>query len=123
MNGKSILLMFIMTAFFQTPAAAQWKTVKRYIQPAVRITHESQERLVIYHEALDDSIILSTSYDDSCDIYLLLAQKRGGNPYIVWVTTINFWSNPRRSKRVWVKFFSSRFVSILRPPAELGMDD
>lgn len=123
MNRLSLLLILVVIVLLQSPAQAQWKKVKRFIQPEVTIIHESDKKLVVYHEALNDSIVLTTSDNESSDIYSDTAQKRGGNPFVIWVTTANFWFNSQRPKKLWGKFFRSEFLTILRPPAQLGAGD
>ena len=54
--------------------------------------------------------------EDAPDIYGQMNQKRGGNPYRVWVASESFWNDPNRPKQVWGRFFRTEFLKILRPP-------
>lgn len=99
-------------------AQTYWRTVVKYLQPEVTVVERSEERLVIEHPVLQDTLVVALTGPDACqcDIYSTSEQRRGGNPYRVWVATERFWEHPTRAQNQWGRFFRSRFLQIIRPP-------
>jgi len=128
---KSTLLLpclAVLLSLIVAPANAQWKVVKKFIQPEVTIVEETKAALILSHPEIDALVVMTMKpgkdvamtmgSEDAPDIYGQMNQKRGGNPYRVWVASENFWNDPDRPKQVWGRFFRTEFLKILRPPTE-----
>ena len=116
MNRVCTVTGVLFLLLIQTPLNAQWKNVKRHLQKGSVVTHESKEKLIIFCESLDDSLVFLREQSLDCDIYERIALHRGGNPYQVWYATKRFWNNPDLPKSLWTRFFKPGFLSLLRPP-------
>ena len=116
-NTSSICFIILLFGFFaNSPVQGQWKILKKFVQKDVTILKESSESLVLYNKALQDSVVLAQTPKVDCDIYASTEQKRGSNPYRIWVVTEKFRKNPKLPKKLWGKFFKTSFLKLLRPP-------
>ena len=93
-----------------------WRVVKKYVQPDVKIVHETREALVLRHPDWPDTLVLTTEQREESDIYEVLARRRGGNPYRTWKATEAFWNDPKRPKQTWGRYFRADFLRLIRPP-------
>ena len=120
MNQKNTIsicfLIFLFGLLANSPVQGQWKILKKFVQKDVTILKESSESLVLYNQALQDSIVLAQTPKVECDIYASTEQKRGSNPYRIWVATEKFWQNPKLPKKLWGQFLKASFLKLLRPP-------
>ena len=111
-------IIFLFSLFANSPVQGQWKILKKFVQKDITILKESSECLVLYNQALQDSVVLAQTPKVECDIYASTEQKHGSNPYRIWVATEKFWKNPKLPKKLWGKFFKTSFLKLLRPPNE-----
>ena len=101
-------------------ASAQWKMVKKFVQPGVEIVEETKSFMILKHPELDLLVVLAYNDPESeadIDIQGATEQLRGGNPYRVWIARDRFWNDPDRPREVWGQFFRVEFLKILRPPS------
>jgi tetratricopeptide (TPR) repeat protein len=113
---KTFSLAAVLPAIFfaATGAQAQWSVIKHSLQKDVHIATETKTRLVLFHQALGDSLVLTSGHEYDSDIYGDFEVKRGGNPYRVWVVTEKFLNSPRFALDARRKFFSESFLRTLR---------
>jgi hypothetical protein len=116
-TGKLLRLSLAFVIFgMASHAQAQWSIVKKFVQRDIQIVQETEHLLVLSHNVVQDSLILSMAETTQVDIYAGLDQKRGGNPYRIWIATARFWDGSKRPKRTWGRFFHAEFLKIIRPP-------
>lgn len=108
----------ILAAALEAPA--QWSSLKPLLQSDVQIVTETKARLVLYHQAAGDSLILTPTLEHDADIYGAFEVKRGGNPYRVWVATEKFFNNPHFAGAGGQKFFRDTFLKTLRQDEPLA---
>lgn len=97
------------------PAEAQWKIIKKSLQPEVRILEESETRLVLCQR--DDStaiVVMTMGLAGDADLHSGSEVRRGGNVYRVWITTENFWQKPYLTEDGGRKFFGDKLAKALR---------
>jgi hypothetical protein len=117
---KRIALLVITVFLCSAPLAhgqAQWKLVERFLKDQVEVREKADHYLILYHESVGDSVMVSVEDIGSADIVGKKEVKRGGNPYYVWVATEGFWNNKALPRSEWGKYFRSRFLDLIRPPA------
>jgi tetratricopeptide (TPR) repeat protein len=110
-SPAAIILMVLVTTI---GAEAQWSGIKPLLQKDVQIVAETKTRLVLYHQALGDSLVFTPTQEYDSDIYGGFEARRGGNPYRIWVATEKFLNNPRLAKDAGRKFFHESFLRALR---------
>ena len=102
------------------PVVAQknnhWRVLRKYLQKDVNVLTSDDALLVISHPAYTDTIQIGIAPCDTCDITGFIENKRGDNPYRVWVAQDRFWNNEKRPQSMWGHYFRSSFLRILRPP-------
>jgi len=113
MSRLAILLVIFMAA---ETTQAQWFIIKRSLQAEVRIARETATHLILRHQALADSIVVTSSKELESDIYGDLEVKRGGNPYRIWVATEKLLGNSHHAEGAGEKFFRASFLRTLRHP-------
>lgn len=115
-NSKILWIhVFLLIGFVNAgKAQAQWFLIKRSLQKEVKVVEETERRLILYHNGLEDSLIFSTSNEPEADIYGDFEVRRGGNPYRVWVRSKKYWSTPRPFQDIVSKFFLESFSKTLR---------
>lgn len=118
-KALSLPVLGCMFFFIAFEAEAQWSSLKTSLQSDVQIVAETKTRLVLYHRASGDSLVLATVPQKDADIYGAFEVRRGGNPYRVWVVTEKFSSAPHLSAAAGEKFFRTSFLKTLREDAPL----
>jgi len=115
-NSKILWIhVFLLIGFMNVnKAQAQWFMIKRLLQKEVKIVEETEKRLILYHNGLEDSLIFTTSNEPEADIYGDFEVRRGGNPYRVWVRSKKYWSTPRLFQDIESKFFLQSFSKTFR---------
>jgi hypothetical protein len=97
-------------------AYAQWKIVKKFVQPQVHILEESEDLLILYQPTLGDTLVLTGEREPHSDIYGKIVRKRGSNPFRIWYVHKNLGSDPTRPRNTWGRFLSLTFLNMLRIP-------
>ena len=109
-------LLFLLA--FSAPAWGAWERVKHFVQPEAVIEEESEDRLVLSYtdDAGQVRIVLTATQQPDSDIYADTERRRGGNPYRIWVATLQLWQDPDRPRREWGRLFRSQFLRAVREP-------
>ena len=115
-------LLVLGIAGLATPAKADWKILRKFLDEDVRILEETEDKIVLFHHAAAGTLVVCVERNEKCDIYGELKRNRVGNPYRVWVVHEDLWRDPNRPRSEWGQCFRSPFLKILRapPPEKLG---
>ncbi|MEM6645422.1 MAG: hypothetical protein AAF730_04140 [Bacteroidota bacterium] len=109
-------LHLLMLAPADLQAQAQWRVLKKYLQADMEVVREEPQVLVLAHGARQDTLRIGLAPCDTCDIVGELEERRGSNPYRIWVASEAFWNNPERPQSAWGQYFRSHFLRLLRSP-------
>ncbi|MEM1095361.1 MAG: hypothetical protein AAGJ10_12235 [Bacteroidota bacterium] len=109
-------LHLLMIAPSDLQAQSQWRILKKYLQADVEVVREEPQVLVVAHAARQDTLRIGLAPCTTCDIVGDLEERRGSNPYRVWIASETFWNNPDRPKSAWGQYFRSHFLRLLRSP-------
>ncbi|MEM7348869.1 MAG: hypothetical protein AAF485_31960 [Chloroflexota bacterium] len=117
---KHLFLVIALFSGLVDPAVSQknqhWSILKKYLQKEIQVISADKSVLVIAHPGKHDTLHIGLQPCDECDITGVIEQKKGDNPYRVWVAHDKFWSNKARPQSAWGQYFRASFLRILRPP-------
>jgi len=95
--------------------SAQWRIVKKMVNPKAKITLETETQLRIELNGETLNMLISQNPNDpDADIAVKFEQRLSSNPYKIYFVTDKLRNDKERPKKVWTKFFKTRFLSILR---------
>ena len=103
--------------FADSCSADGWDRLMTFVEKDVVVLRCSEERLVLTHQAVADSLVITRDEETDADLFTRLVRRRGSNPYRVWCATDRFWNDPRRPRKEWRNYFTSSFLQIIRPPS------
>lgn len=112
MKKTLITLLFLM---IPVCLSAQWKIVKKMINPNAKITLETETQLRVELNGKTLNMLISQNPNDpDADIAVKFEQRLSSNPYKIYFVTDKLKNDKKRPKKVWTEFFKTRFLAILR---------
>lgn len=111
----ALLLFSTLLVIGASDASAKWDRVRAYVQPEVEVTELEEDRLVLWHPEIKQTLVLTLEPTKSSHIYSKIRRQRGGNPYRVWMASELLWNHPELPRSSWGAFFRVEFLRIVRP--------
>lgn len=93
---------------------ASWYRFRHFLSQDVKIYKQTPTSLLIYRGNRRNYLAITKDYTPESHIYSALEQKRGGNPFEVWVVNRQMLDGQRIDDKHWQAFFRPEFVEQLR---------
>ena len=113
---RPIWALFFFALLVSLDASAQWTEFKEGLRDEVQVAVESDSMLVVHHNGISFSFIVTTKKSSSSDIYPTTVLSDAAASDIIWQTTERFWSRLHQGGHSIESIFRPDFLDHLQHP-------